>query len=154
MKRILVIGYGNGLRSDDGAGIAAAEKVSEALPELEVITSFQLQPELAEAIARNREVIFIDASFRVQQLSIREIGPRELGNRSGSHMQTPEGLLALARAVYGEGPERALFVEIPARSVEFGEGLTPATAADVERVVDLVRAEAALPASPNQKHGV
>ena len=58
----LVIGYGNTLRSDDGAGQIVAEKIAQwNLPGVRSLAVHQLTPELAEIIAQADAVIFIDA---------------------------------------------------------------------------------------------
>ena len=43
---VLVIGYGNTLRSDDGAGVVAAERLAEAIgSRATVLTRHQLLPD-------------------------------------------------------------------------------------------------------------
>ena len=59
---LLVIGYGNTLRRDDGVGPHVAEAIAAlALPGVEALVCPLLTPELAEAIARARRVVFVDA---------------------------------------------------------------------------------------------
>src|SRR5512136_1175751 len=62
--RILVVGYGNPLRGDDGAGWQAAERLEALLPpaQVNVLIRHQLTPELAEPSSRAELVILIDAS--------------------------------------------------------------------------------------------
>lgn len=72
--RVLVIGYGNPLRSDDGLGWRVAEELQARLQMqieghtaasaagLEIITCQQLNPELAEPISRADLTVFIDAA--------------------------------------------------------------------------------------------
>ena len=61
MTEILVIGYGNTLRSDDGAGQRVAELVAEwKLPNVRSLPVHQLTPELAEPISQAELVIFVD----------------------------------------------------------------------------------------------
>ena len=57
----LIVGYGNDLRSDDGAGVIVARKVAVLWPQARVIVVHQLTPELAEDIAMAGKVIFVDA---------------------------------------------------------------------------------------------
>jgi len=63
MAEVLIIGYGNPLRGDDGAGWQAAGILKERIRDerVQVVRSHQLMPEMAEAISRARKVIFIDA---------------------------------------------------------------------------------------------
>src|SRR5690242_12833541 len=69
MARVLVIGYGNPLRGDDGVGWHAAEALAKSLQDEErvpaervmVLACHQLTLELAEPLSRVERVIFIDA---------------------------------------------------------------------------------------------
>jgi len=63
MARLLILGYGNPLRGDDGVGWHAVHRLRERSAELDadVMSCHQLTPELAEAVSRAERVIFIDA---------------------------------------------------------------------------------------------
>ena len=62
VQQILVIGYGNPLRGDDGFGSLAANNVEERqIPGVEVIVSHQLNPELAAFLSESGHAIFLDA---------------------------------------------------------------------------------------------
>ena len=60
---VLVIGYGNLLRGDDGIGQILANGLEERIqhPSVKFLACHQLTPELAEPISRADTVIFIDA---------------------------------------------------------------------------------------------
>ena len=61
--RLLVIGYGNTLRGDDGVGPRAAEAIATlALPGVRALVCPLLTPELAEAVSQAGVVIFVDAA--------------------------------------------------------------------------------------------
>lgn len=62
--KVLIVGYGNPLRRDDGVGWYAAQRLSHELSgeQAEVIACHQLMPELAERISQTDLVIFIDAA--------------------------------------------------------------------------------------------
>ena len=63
MQKILVIGYGNPLRGDDGFGSLAASYVKERqIPGVEVIVSHQLNPEHAALLPESSHAIFLDAA--------------------------------------------------------------------------------------------
>ena len=78
----LIIGYGNALRGDDGAGSIAADLLRDRIhdPAIEILSQQQLLPELMEPISRASRVIFIDASVsgragKVNRIPLRpEIG--------------------------------------------------------------------------------
>ena len=64
MNPILVIGYGNPLRGDDGVGWRVAEEAAALLPDppVTVLTVQLLTPELADPISRSDLLILIDAA--------------------------------------------------------------------------------------------
>ena len=124
--RLLVIGYGNTLRSDDGTGPAVAESVrARDWPGVDSLACPQLTPELAEPLARARAAVFVDASLeRSPGVVLQPLAPRE-SSRIFAHALDPATLLALSRDLYGRAP-RAWSLTVPAASVEFGETLSPA----------------------------
>ena len=61
--KILLIGFGNPARADDGLGPALAEKIeSKNIPDVTVETDYQLTIEDSAQAARHDIVIFADAS--------------------------------------------------------------------------------------------
>lgn len=131
----LVIGFGNTLRQDDGAGPAVAERLAELeIPGLRAIACPLLSPELAEAVAQAGQVIFVDASAAGgPPLDWQPLEPAESPAIDG-HALTPATLLALARHVYGRAP-RSFVLAIAAHQLEFGENLSPGTFAAVDAAV-------------------
>ncbi len=137
--RILVIGYGNPLRSDDGIGWRAAEELQSRIEtsRVEVIQCHQLAPELAEKFRDTAVVLFIDAQAE---------GPPGAWNHQRlhaanstsvfSHGPTPAALLALAADLYGASPEVHLFT-VCGSSFGYGECFSPA----VDRALPSVVAE-------------
>lgn len=142
MNPVLVIGYGNTLRGDDGAGVITAGRARDLVEGVDVITAHQLNPEHAEAVAEHPCVIFVDASVERHTLGLTILTAARGSSTSGTHAVSPAGILSLAREVYGRAPERALFLEIPALSMEFGDGLTPETSVCVEQALAAIRQEA------------
>ena len=64
MPRVLIVAYGNPLRSDDGVAWSAADELEKKFPggNVEILRAHQLAPELADAVSRFEGVIFIDAA--------------------------------------------------------------------------------------------
>ena len=145
MPHTLIIGYGNALRGDDGAGYIAAELLREKIhdPEIEILSRHQLTPELMEPIAHVRRVIFIDASIsgRAGKVTRIPLHPAPACARF-THHATPESLLAGAQALYGHTPEAALYT-IPGRFFETGDELTPSVRRAVNELVDALEKELA-----------
>ena len=128
MAKILIIGWGNPLRGDDGIGWRAAERLSAALEghDLEVRVSHQLMPEFAEEISRSQFVVFIDAACDNSPGEIRfeRVEPDRAPSAAFSHQLSPPALVAMAERLYGSRPEACLF-SVGARSFEYGEELSP-----------------------------
>ena len=112
----LIIGYGNSLRGDDAVGPRLAEKLGG-------IAVQQLLPELAERLAGEESVVFVDARTDLAPGEVR-IMPLD-GEGASTHWCSPGSLLRLARVTYGHAPE-AVLVGIGARSFDFGAPLSTA----------------------------
>ncbi len=148
--KILVIGYGNTLRSDDGVGVVVAEAIRLwGLQKVAVMTAHQLTPELAEPMGRAAAVFFIDARLDSNLAGETTCAPLAgpTGGRVDPHLTTPEGLLGLAQALYGRAP-RAWVITLPITEVGFGESLTPLAQARAIQARELfLRTLMALPPS-------
>jgi hydrogenase maturation protease len=138
---ILVIGYGNTQRGDDGIGPRVAEAIAAAhLPGVRVVSSFQLVPELAADLAESRLAVFVDAVADPTRsdIELRPIAPAETTDWS-THTADPRVLLALTQAVYGHAPE-AWWATVPSLDFGFGERLSPLAEQGVRRAVDRIMA--------------
>lgn len=125
---ILVIGFGNTLRSDDGAGPHIAPETIGRLGLLGVqtLTLHQLSPEHAEPVSRAGTVIFVDAAVGgPDAIQVRPVAPRDTYRLAG-HTAEPATLLALARDIYGHAPV-AWLVTLPRTIDGLGEHLDPVT---------------------------
>jgi hydrogenase maturation protease len=121
---LLVIGYGNTLRSDDGVGPRVVETVETLnLPGVRTLCCGLLTPELADPISRARRVIFVDASIDAPRgVLLRSLAPAE-STQILAHAADPRTLLALARDVFGHAPE-AWWLTIPGENLGIGEELS------------------------------
>jgi hydrogenase maturation protease len=135
---VVVIGYGNTLRGDDGIGIAVAEAIAAlGLPEVRAIAVPQLTPELTELLAEVRLAVFVDATAEeADGVEVLPMGPADVAPSLG-HMSNPRALLALTRAIYGAFP-RAWLVRVHAIHFPFGEGLSPGAGRGVTEAVRAV----------------
>jgi hydrogenase maturation protease len=134
---MLLIGYGNPGRGDDGLGPAFSERIAARnLPGLEVDTDYQLVAEHALAISSHDLVIFADAEIGGEApYSFREIEPGA-PETLGSHSLRPETVLSLSETLYG-ARARAFVLGIAGYDYgEVKEGLTDQAA------VNLAAAEA------------
>jgi hydrogenase maturation protease len=124
----LVIGYGNTLRNDDGAGQIVAEKVANwELTNLRVVAVHQLTPELAADIAEVEQVIFVDAYPASNNQTIKTYSLETLSQITiRSHTNDPRVLLSLTQTLYNCCPQ-AWLITIPGENFNLGECLSPMT---------------------------
>jgi hydrogenase maturation protease len=142
LPRILILGYGNPFRSDDGLGWHIAVQLfrSTSSPEIEVLPCLQLTPELAEPISRAERVLFLDSTRQGTpgQFQCQQVEP-VAGAASFTHELSPAVLLSIARDLYGAYPQ-AYILTICGESFETGESLTPSVEASVPELKARVRA--------------
>jgi hydrogenase maturation protease len=140
----LVIGYGNTLRGDDGAGYAVAEAVEAwNLPQVRSLPLHQLTVDLAADISEVDVVIFVDAAMpselnnTASEIEIRSItsavNPADLG-----HAVTPQALLAIAQSIYQSTPN-AYWVLIPAENFDFSEEVSTTTQTSMQVALDRIK---------------
>jgi Ni,Fe-hydrogenase maturation factor len=168
MTEILIIGYGNTLRGDDGAGQRVAEMVSEwGLDEVRSLSVHQLTPELAEPISTAKLAIFVDAypdtdsqGLQVRRLEDPPPPPLKRGEPEGasggtpallgrgepegasggkfSHNCDPRSLLQMAKLLYGSAPP-AWWLLVPAVNFDFGEDFSAVTAEGIVEVLSKIK---------------
>jgi hydrogenase maturation protease len=121
---LLVIGYGNTLRRDDGVGPKVADAIAAlALPGVMAVAHPLLTPELADPISRARIAVFVDAAVDApREVQLRKLAPADT-SQIMAHAASPATMLALARDVFGHAPE-AWLLTIPAENIGIGEELS------------------------------
>lgn len=142
MPRVLIVAYGNPLRSDDGVAWHAAvalEKKSSA-SNVEIVRAHQLAPELAETISRCEAVIFVDAARNGPpgQISSTQIRPPQ-ATPGFSHQLSPAAVVALAHQLFGATPH-AFSVTLAGADFDHGESLSPAVEAALPALVARIEA--------------
>lgn len=123
-KKVMIYGYGNPGRQDDGAGPYIVQKVEDlGLPWVETDANYQLQIEDADTIREYGLVIFVDADCEGKgPFTIRKLVPAG-GLSYTTHHMGPEEILGLCERVYGTAPY-ALLAGIRGYSFDIQEGLT------------------------------
>jgi hydrogenase maturation protease len=136
---LLVIGYGNTLRSDDGVGPRVAEAVGAlGLPGVRTLICQQLSPEHADPISQTDRVVFVDAAVgEPRAVQFRELEPGTT-TQLMAHAADPRTMLALARDVFGHAP-RAWWLTIPAVNLEFSETLSVEAERGCEAAIKHIR---------------
>ena len=121
---ILVIGYGNPLRGDDGIGQQVAEAVEVwNVSHVRSIAVHQLTPELAAELSQVDCAIFVDACIDSNTLRIEELQPNSDSLSANGHFLDPRSLLSLAAQLYGNVPQ-AWLIAVPGTTFEFSDRLS------------------------------
>jgi hydrogenase maturation protease len=124
MKRILVYGFGNPGRQDDGLGPRLAEMIDgDGIPGLSVESNYQLNIEDAALVADADCVIFVDASLSGEgPFFFEEIGPADEITFT-THEISPQSVLALGDELFGSRV-KAYILGIRGYQWDFAEGLS------------------------------
>ena len=136
---LLVIGYGNTLRGDDGVGPRVAEAIEKLnLPGVRTLVCQQLSPEYADPVSRAHTVVFVDAAVDApREVQLRKLEPGE-SSQLMAHAADPRTMLALARDVFGHAPE-GWWLTIPAVKLGFGTDFSPAAQRGFEVALEKIQ---------------
>lgn len=159
MNRLMVVGYGNPYRRDDGValhvinalrqrlGVPPLSPDEDGLDEVgravDTVMLHQLLPEMAQTFGEYQRVVFVDAHTGAIPDAVRVV-PVEEGYslEAVTHHLSPGMLLALARLTSGHTPEGYL-VSVRGEDFDFGTELSEAcrgrVGVAVERILDLAR---------------
>jgi hydrogenase maturation protease len=100
----LIIGYGNPLRRDDGAGYIAAERLAEIMsdPQVRVVARQQLTPELAADASETNRLILIDTEVGhdAGRVYNKKVEPSESPTAPFTHNLNPTTLLTCSKSLY------------------------------------------------------
>jgi hydrogenase maturation protease len=139
---VLVIGWGNPARGDDGLAWHALEQLAtEPLGEdVAVILRHQLTPELAERVRWAARVIFVDASAHDPpgQIRCHRLIPGRREAAAFSHHLTPGTLLTLTQTLFGRCPE-AFSLSVGGADFTFTEALSPQVRSSLPRLLRSIR---------------
>ena len=141
--RMLVIGYGNPYRRDDGVafhiinalrkrlGLRALAPDEDGEEELggpiDTLMLHQLLPELAPLLKDYEKIVFVDAHAGIIPDEIRVVAVREeYGFQAVTHHMSPGMMLALAREANGTAASEAWLVSVKGVDFDFGTELSPA----------------------------
>ena len=141
---ILICGYGNPGRQDDGLGPALVAELeawapAEGLSGIVFDANYQLNVEDALAVAESRAVVFVDATKEgPAPFEFRPLAPRKETTFT-SHALAPETVLALADELYGARPP-AWILAIRGESWEPNAAPTPAALAHLSAAREFLQA--------------
>ena len=138
--RVLVIGYGNPGRLDDGLGQALAERIEAlGLPGVATEVCYQLAAEHALSVAGFDTVVFADADTEGDgPYTCRRLEPLALSCFTTHHLD-PRAVLGLARDVYGAEPAGYLLGIRGYEFNEFDERLSRRAADNLDAAVQFIQ---------------
>lgn len=136
---ILIIGYGNTLRRDDGVGVHLASLIQmQNWPEVQVHTVPQLTPELCELVASCQIALFLDSSVAIAEGCQLEIVEPAAGDGFTSHGGDPRTLLAWCQWLHDHIPS-AWSIHIAAQDFGVGEELSSTALAGAASALTKIR---------------
>jgi len=134
--RVLIIGFGNPLRGDDGLGRAVADWAAGVArdhgsgkafgeADVDVVAPIELTPDLAEAMSRADVVVFIDACTYGEpgDVNCEAVVASKPRSESLTHHTGPGTLLALTDELYSRNP-RAFVLSVAGQEFGLHEGLS------------------------------
>lgn len=136
---MLVIGYGNPGRLDDGLGPALAQRLEAlGLPGVAVEADYQLTVEDAYDVAQHDVVVFADATTEGEAaFTFRRLQPAA-GVTFSSHSVSPGSVLRLAADSFGATTEGYVLAVRGYEFNEFGERLSAPAEANLEAALAFI----------------
>lgn len=110
LPKILIYGYGNPGRQDDGLGIVLSEKIEtwakeNNYPNITIDQNYQLNIEDANYITDYDLVIFLDASVKeIESVLIEPVVPN-LKTDFSMHSVSPAFVLGLSQQIFNKAPD-------------------------------------------------
>ena len=143
-KKILLSGYGNPGRQDDGLGNEFIERIGtwiekQGLEGIELDSNYQLNIEDADAISDKDIVIFIDASTEeIDDLLFTKVDPSDSKVEFSMHAVSTAFVLDLCQKLYNKYPDTYL-LHIKGYEWDFKEGLSKKANVNLEKALDFVK---------------
>ena len=139
--RVLVIGYGNPLRGDDGAGwhVATSLTTDPRLTGANILTRHQLTPELAQDIAHARLVVLVDAcgTGPPGTVSVQQVEPGHPPPPTWSHHLDPAALVDLTETLYDASPP-VFLITITGTFFGYRDQLSPPVRRALPEIADTI----------------
>jgi hydrogenase maturation protease len=135
---LLIIGIGNPSRGDDALGPLLIERLEALrLPDVELLTDFQLQVEYALDLRGRRQVVFVDASLDAPAPFTFMPAVAMEDSSYSSHELSPGALLHAYQKLFG-APPAAFVLAIRGQTFELGEDLSAVASANLEAALGFI----------------
>jgi hydrogenase maturation protease len=145
MKKLLIYGYGNPGRQDDGIGARFVEMIDawieeEKLTDIYTDCNYQLNIEDSALVADYETVIFVDASVveELEDYKLETIQPNDATIEFTMHAVSTSYVIDLCRKLYGKTPQ-AYVLHVKAYEFDFIEELTPKAAENMEAAFQFIK---------------
>jgi len=144
MNKILIYGYGNPGRQDDGLGARFVELADEWLAKEQITNvvtdcNYQLNVEDSAVIADYDTVIFVDASVAdVECYKLEEVMPDNATIEFTMHAVSTAYVLDLCRKIYHKNPTTYV-LHIKAYEFDFKEELTDKAAENLKAAFEFIK---------------
>ncbi len=137
--RILILGYGNPGRQDDGIGPAVVEEIERLkLPGVTAESDYQLVIENAAALAEHEKVIFVDAAVKgPESFRVKSLIPSSTISFT-SHVIEPESVLAICRDTFKKVPD-AWLIGVRGYEFELAEVLSERALENKHKALDFIK---------------
>jgi len=141
--KILIYGYGNPGREDDGLGYELVKRlekwsIQSGIQDIEFDSNYQLNIEDAEIISAKDLVIFVDASEEeIEDFILTEVtGEKDVSFTT--HAASPGYIVKLCSDLFGKCPEVYL-LHIRGYQWEFKEGLSERAEKNVQKALGFMQ---------------
>ncbi|MEA3496828.1 MAG: hydrogenase maturation protease [Bacteroidota bacterium] len=143
-SQILIYGYGNPGRTDDGLGNEFINRIEKWIKEnelkgIEVDSNYQLNIEDADTISKNNYVIFVDASEEdIDDYILTKVEPSNASVEFTMHAVSSAFVLSLCNKIYNKYPETYI-LHIKGYEWEFKEELTNRAEENLNKALDFLK---------------
>lgn len=149
MADTVVIGIGNTIKSDDGVGVHVLRRLQGMVgDDVDLVEGSVYCADLFGALEGKKKAVFVDALEAEEEPgSIFRFSPGEVRQKASVPLSIHDfGLYELIRTadLMGQCPEDVVIFAVQVEHTEFGEELTEAVSAAVDRVCELVLDELGL----------
>lgn len=136
---ILIVGYGNPIRGDDGVGQAVITEVEQwNLTNVRSLSLHQLTPEVAAEMAEVDTVIFVDAALEGDTVNIISLEALPSNLFNWGHSLNPRSLLSLTQFLYQKQPQ-AWLIAIPGDNFELCETLSQKALNGMQEALKIIK---------------
>ncbi len=106
----VIIGYGNNLRGEDAFGVDCIKELEKyKLKDTILISTFQLTPEIVLELLDCDEIVFIDASYSIENQYKLACSIEQQNSSILSHHITPKTIIKLLNTIYDNYPTYKLY---------------------------------------------